>query len=473
MITTEQIDVLRRVEAFHGLPDTQLQWFLERCEERRVSAGEVTSHIGDPADYMIVMLEGELQGHNRESGVDSFVFLIQQGTVAGVLPFSRMKQFMATVRAVRDTRMLLFHRDHFPALYVEVPDLVPKLVGILTDRVRETAKSITQHEKLASLGKLSAGLAHELNNPASAARQASLSARRAFEQFQQASDGFLALRPAEAFLQSVRALEAAAAAGIRAAPTLDSLTRSDREETMGDYLQDLGVAEPWEIAAAFVDAGFVRADLEHHTADWAHDCRSFGLQRVAAAIQMEQVLAQMLTATTRIADLVKAIKDYSYMDRAALAEIDIHYSLDTTLRMFSFRLKEGVRVETDYDPRLPKLAAHGGQLNQVWTNLIDNSIDAMLTYSERQGPAVLKVRTWVEADYALIEFTDNGSGIPQSISTKVFDPFFTTKPQGAGTGLGLDTVYRIVHQHHGTITFASEPGCTVFSIRLPLQQQPA
>ncbi len=469
----QRIDELRGIEVFSALTDQQLQWFLDHSEERSVAAGEITSHRGDPAEHMIVVLHGELQGHNREGGSDSFVFMIEEGTVAGVLPFSRMTKFMATVRGVRQTRVLLFHRDHFPALYAELPDIVPKLVAILTDRVRETAKAITQHDKLASLGKLSAGLAHEINNPAAAARQASLSARRAFEQFQKASDGFLALRPTETFLREVGALEQAAAEGVRNPPTLNTLTRSDREETMGDLLSDLGVAEPWDVAAAFVDAGITRDDLEKRTELWAADCRAFGLQRVAAAVQMEQVLAQMLTATTRIGDLVKAIKEYSYMDRAALAEIDLHHSLDTTLRMFSFRLKQGVRVETDYDPALPKICAHGGQLNQVWTNLIDNAIDAMLSYTERKDPACLKVRTRLEADYVLVEFTDNGSGIPESITTKVFDPFFTTKAQGLGTGLGLDTVYRIVHQHYGTIGLESKPGCTIFSIRLPWEQKAA
>ncbi len=459
------------MEVFGALTEDQLQWFLERCEERSLESGEIISQTGDPADNMMVLLEGELQGSNRESGSDSFIFMIEAGSVSGVLPFSRMTHFMATLRAVRPSRILRFHRDHFPALYTELPDLVPKLVSILTDRVRETAKQITQHDKLAALGKLSAGLAHELNNPAAAARQASLAARRAFEQFQVAGHGFLALRPTEAFLQEVFEFERVAAAGVRQPPALDSLTRSDREGAMGEFLDEAGVAEPWDLAGAFVDAGFERADLEKRTQGWAPDCRGYGLQLVASVIQMEQVLAEMLTATTRISDLVKAIKEYSYMDRAALAEIDLNHSLDTTLRMFSFRLKEGIAVETDYDPTLAKISAHGGQINQVWTNLIDNAIDAMLSYKERAEPAKLKVRTRTEADFALVQLTDNGSGIPPEISTKVFDPFFTTKAQGAGTGLGLDTVYRIVHQHHGTIEFESKPGCTVFSIRLPLRQK--
>ncbi len=472
MITTERIAELRRVEVFSALSDDQLRWFLDRAEERCYEAGDTLSQVGDAADRLMVVLEGSIQGHNRQSGsqsgsqsgADSIVFLVESGNVAGALPFSRMKTFPATIRAIEATRVLLFHRDHFPALYIELPELIPKLVSILTDRVRETAKAMAQQDKLASLGKLSAGLAHELNNPAAAARQASLSARRAFEQFQLASDGFLSLHPTEVFLQQVRELEPAAAEGIGNALLLDSLTRSDREQNLGEYLESLDVAEPWDVAAAFVDVGFVREEMERRVADWAHDCRAFGLQRVA-----EQVLAQMFTATSRIADLVKAIKDYSYMDRAALAEIDLRHSLSTILRMFSFRLKEGVRVEPDDDPALPKICAHGGQLNQVWTNLIDNAIDAMLTYTERTGPPCLKVRTRVQADYALIEFTGNGSGIPESISTKVSDPFFTTKAPGSGTGLGLDTMYRIIHQHHGVIEFDSQPGCTVFSIRLPLQ----
>ena len=268
--------------------------------------------------------------------------MVEAPSITGLLPFSRMQTLPATIRALEPARLLMFHRQHFPAMYTELPEAIPKMVAILTDRVRETAKAITQNDKLASLGKLSAGLAHELNNPAAAARQASVSARHAFEQFQQASDGFLALRPTEAFLHEVCELEAAAAVGIREAPPLDSLARSDREEVLGEYLQEVGVADPWDLAPAFVDAGLTREELERRTAAWVPECREFGLQRVAAAIQMEQVLAQMFTATTRIADLVGAIKDYSYMDRASLAEIDLHHSLDTTLKMFGFRLKAGV-----------------------------------------------------------------------------------------------------------------------------------
>ena len=218
MITTERIAELRRVEVFSALSDDQLRWFLDRAEERCYEAGDTLSQVGDAADRLMVVLEGSIQGHNRQtgsqtgsqsgsqSGADSIVFLVESGNVAGALPFSRMKTFPATIRAIEATRVLLFHRDHFPALYIELPELIPKLVGILTDRVRETAKAIAQQDKLASPGKLSAGLAHELNSPA-AARQASLSARRAFEQFQLASDGFLSLHPTEVFLQQVRELE--------------------------------------------------------------------------------------------------------------------------------------------------------------------------------------------------------------------------------------------------------------------------
>ncbi len=471
VINQERVDELRQVEVFSALNDDQLRWFLERCKERTLEAGELALQQGADAEYLVVVLEGELQGSTTEGG-ENYVFTMHAKTVGGMLPFSRMRKVPANVRATVKTRALLFHRDQFPQLYVNLPDLIPKLVAILADRVRETAKVISQHEKLASLGKLSAGLAHELNNPASAARQASLTARRAFEQFVNASDGFLVLRPTEAFLKEVCAMEEAAAVGIRDSPPMDSLTRSDREEAMAEFLQELDVSEPWDMAAAFVDAGFTREELTARTADWVPECRAFGLQRVSAAIQMEQVLAQMLTATTRISDLVKDIKDYSYMDRASVTEVDLHHSLDTTLRMFGFRFKNGVRVETNYDPTLPKICAHGGQLNQVWTNLIDNAIDAMLSYPEREGPAVLSVRTRRDAEHALVEIADNGGGIPKSVWSKVFDPFFTTKPQGEGTGLGLDTVYRIVHQHHGTIEFETRPGRTVFSIRLPLQGSP-
>ena len=213
VINQERVDELRQVEVFSALNDDQLRWFLERCQERTLEAGELALQQGADAEYLVVVLEGELQGSTTEGG-ENYVFTMHAKTVGGMLPFSRMRKVPANVRATVKTRALLFHRDQFPQLYVNLPDLIPKLVAILADRVRETAKVISQHEKLASLGKLSAGLAHELNNPASAARQASLTARRAFEQFVNASDGFLVLRPTEAFLKEVCAMEEAAAVGI-------------------------------------------------------------------------------------------------------------------------------------------------------------------------------------------------------------------------------------------------------------------
>lgn len=464
------IDDLRGIQALADLSDSQLLWLLDRCEYRTYQPGDYIAHEGDPADHMLIVLEGTFQARSDNNN-ESPVFIINAGMVSGVLPFSRMTHFPLSTRAQTYLRVLALNRSHFPTLYQELPELVPRLVGILTDRVRESARATTQTDKLAAIGKLSAGLAHELNNPAAAARQASGSAKQIFDCYRETLDQLALLCASKEIYAEVRALEASASAAVQNPRPIDSLTRSDLEESILTWLESINVEDPWRGAPAFVNAGFTAETLAAATANWTPEVRELALYRVAAAIEMEQVLAQMHNATTRMSDLVSAMKDYSFMDRASTAEIDINQNLETTVTLFSFRFKSNVQLLKSYDPALPKVCGHGGQLNQVWTNLIDNALDAMEMQKDRTTPAQLRISTTAEIGGVLVEISDNGPGIPPEVAAKVFDPFFTTKPQGEGTGLGLDTVYRIIRQHHGDIRFESVPGKTTFSVRLPLPKR--
>jgi signal transduction histidine kinase len=452
------------------LSDCQLQWLLDRSEYRTYAPGEYMSHTGDPADFMLLTLEGTF--HAKPDNAETPALIITAGMISGFLPFSRMTKFPLSTRAHTPLRVLALHKQHFPALYQELPELIPKLVGILTDRVRETTRATTQTEKLAAIGKLAAGLAHELNNPAAAARQASGSAKQIFDCYRETLDLLAALCSSKEIYAEVRALEAHASAAVHTPQPIDSLTRSDLEESILTWLESIGIEDPWRGAPAFVNAGFTVETLSAATCHWPPEIRELALYRVAAAIEMEQVLAQMHHSTTRMSDLVTAMKDYSFMDRAAAVEIDVNQSLQSTLTLFSFRFKSTIQLITNYAPNLPKLHGHGGQLNQVWTNLIDNALDAMEMQKDRTTPGELRITTTLDFDNILIEISDNGPGIPADVAAKVFDPFFTTKPQGEGTGLGLDTVYRVIRQHEGSITFKSEPTGTTFSVRLPLKMQP-
>lgn len=468
MSTSVSLTELRNFPTLAELSEPQLNWLLDRGESRSLESGDYIAHQGDPALHMIFVIEGSYQARSEKG--DSPAYTFGQGAVSGFLPFSRMKQFPVSPRATTFTRIFTLHKDHFPAMYQEIPELIPRLVGIITDRVREFTRATSQTGKLAAIGKLSAGLAHEINNPAAAARQASGSAKQIFDSYRDTLDQLAVACSSKEIYDEVRALEVKASEAIRNPLPIDSLTRSDLEEAFIAWSDSLGIVDGWRGAPAFVSAGFSVESLQLAIANWTPEVRELALLRVAAAIEMEQVLAQMHNATTRVSDLVAAMKDYSFMDRVDAADLGLNQNLETTLSLFSFRFKSGVEVKKNYAANLPKICGQGGQLNQVWTNLIDNSLDAMEEDKTRSGPAILRIATRIEVDHALVEIGDNGPGIPPDVAAKVFEPFFTTKAQGDGTGLGLDTVYRIIRQHAGDISFSSVPGNTTFSIRLPLRK---
>jgi signal transduction histidine kinase len=345
-----------------------------------------------------------------------------------------------------------------------IPQLTPRLVNLLADRVREVSRADQQRDKLTALGKLSAGLAHELNNPASAARRAAEGLRQCTR----------ALRKANLKLD-----ETALSAGQRAvlsefedqviekltsAPPLDSLVQSDREDEMAHWLEQHGIPNVSKFTAALVEANVERDALERLIGQFSVPVLHDVLTRIVAAMGTETLTREIEATTERISELIRAVKEYSYMDQLPEQEIDIHQGIESTLTMLKFRLKMGVNVTREYDKTLPRLCAHGSELNQVWTNLIDNAIDAM------SGKGELRIRTSRELDRLLVEIIDNGPGIPEHAKAHIFEPFFTTKGVGEGTGLGLDTAYRIVRSHHGQITFDSKPGETCFQVRLPLKQ---
>ncbi len=460
------IDELRSFAALSDLSDSQLQWLCNRSEYHVFEAGEYLARTGDPADSMIFVLEGTF--HAIPDNGEAPTFILQKGMISGFLPFSRMKKFPLSTRAQSHLRILRLNKQYFPQLYQELPELIPKLVAILTDRVREATRVSDQTDKLAAIGKLSAGLAHELNNPAAAARQASASAKQIFDCYRSTLDQLAVSYLSKETYGEVRSFESSATSAVHEQKPIDSLTRSDLEETILSWLESIGIEYAWRTAPAFVNAGFTVEALITATANWTPEIRKLALYRVAAAIEMEQVLAQMLNSTTRMSELVGAMKSYSYMDRTGAAEIDINQNLDSTLTLFSFRFKSGIELVCNYAKDLPVVSAHGGQLNQVWTNLIDNALDALEAGKNRSAPAQLSVSTRLDQTQIVVEITDNGPGIPADITSKIFDPFFTTKPQGKGTGLGLDTVYRIVRQHKGDIRVDSVPGRTTFSVRIPV-----
>ncbi len=454
---------LRRIPIFSDLREDQLQWFASSAEELLVSPGDPLTHEGDPADALFVLLEGEVRGRRENGGADGPGFVGRAGQVLGMLPFSRMTHFPLTVRATEPAWILRLRKSQFEEMLQRIPELLPRLIGVLADRIREYSRAEQQRDKLSALGKLSAGLAHELNNPASAAGRAAEGLRECMRELRQINKTLDNESLSREERSSLASFEEHLIDQLASASMRDALEQSDLEEELVSWLNRHNIANGSRLASGLVEAGVDRGALEKFGAKFQGDVLSHILARVVSSVGAERLTREIAASTARISELVRAIKEYTYMDQAPEQEVDVHRGIESTLTMLKFRLKQGVEVKREFDPNLPRVFARGSELNQIWTNLIDNAIDAM------GGKGELRIRTSRELDFVLVEIVDSGPGIADSVKPHVFEPFFTTKGVGDGTGMGLDTVYRIVRSHRGEVSFDSRPGRTSFQVRLPLK----
>src|SRR5579871_6515029 len=392
-------ELLRKVTVFEGLPEDQIAWFLSKSQEIHLKAGETYSRQGDAANAMFILLEGEFQWRGEIAG-EAVVLTITAPAVTGVLPFSRMKNYTLTGRAITDGCALRFSSSLFPELVQRMPELTTRLVGLMSDRIRETTRFEQQRDRLASLGKLSAGLAHELNNPASAAKRASSQLRELIKRVRNASHelGKRELTPAQK--SDIEQLEASLMNFD--GPPLNALAASAREDQIDSLLRSHGQDDLWQLAADLARRNFDPQALEHLFATFEVETARAALVRIAAIVEIAGLLNEIESSTSRISDLVKAIKEYTFMDQSPVQNVDIVKSLETTLTILNHKLKRGVTVHREYQPIPMLVNSFGSELNQVWTNIIDNAIDAM------SGKGELRLRTFRDDGCVVVEIDDNG-----------------------------------------------------------------
>jgi signal transduction histidine kinase len=464
-------DELRELFLFEKLDDAQLAWLAERGGIADYRAGETIYRAGEPAEQLFVLLEGTLSMLMRAGGTEIEVNRTDhRGAYAGAfmafldLPMGR--SYAGSLRAVTDCRFWVLPAADFGQAVREWFPMATHMLEGLAIQGMGSQQTVSTRERLVALGTVTAGLTHELNNPATAAARATASLRERLAGLWDELAGLAGAGVTAGQLAALADLVGEAAGAER--PPLSPLEAADREDELGRWLEAHGVEEAWELTPPLVAAGVDAAWLERMAA--AVPAAALGRAVGLAAVTCEagSLLDEVSEAARRISALIGAAKQYSQMDRSPLQQVDIHDGLESTLTMLKHKLETGVEVVRDYDRSLPQLPAYAGELNQVWTNLVDNAVDAM---EGMDGRGRLTVRTARDGDRVLVEIGDNGPGVPEVAAAHLFEPFYTTKPVGQGTGLGLDICWRIVVQrHHGDLRFSSSPGDTRFQVLLPLTQ---
>jgi signal transduction histidine kinase len=434
------------------------------AETVSVPAGQLVLQEGDQGDSLYVVLAGELEVTKRQGSQDVLLALYKPGQFFGEMALLEQAPRSASVRTLQESRLLMISQAAFQTLLSCSPSAPLKILHTVTSRLRSTESALIQNEKMAALGTLAAGLAHELNNPAAAIRRGAVQLRDALVERERLAAQLHSLATDQHQRESLGALQEEVTERKITAPLYDALALSEQADELQEWLEDHGVGEAWELAPVLVSSGWESDDLERLAERFSPTQLPVVARWLGASSSVYGLLEEVGQSAEIMSEIVKAVKTYSYLDQAPIQEVDVVESLENTLVLLRPRIDANISITRDYADDVPRIEAYGSELNQVWTNLIDNAIDAV------EGQGELTLRAFTAESVVTVDVIDDGPGIPPEIQPRIFEPFFTTKAPGVGTGLGLHIAYNIVvHKHRGQIQVASKSGETRLRVVLPIR----
>jgi len=462
------IQELRSLQILEGLSETQLAWFRDRGVKVRLARGDRMFERGQPAEFMFIVVRGTIEGYESVGGQVLLVATTRSGQVTGMLPYSRMTHYPRYTVAADDSEVLRVGKIDFQDMLTVSPEMGQRLVAEMSERVRGDVRLEQQQEKMTALGRLSAGLAHELNNPAAAIRRASSAVTEQLAGLTDLISNLVSRGATPAHLEAIRRLRQRVTERRTAGEA--PLERSQREDDLAVWLENCGASKAWDVAGVLADASLRVEDLDEFAKGVPEALRAEALAWVACDLAVQRLATEIASSAARISALVASVKLYSHMDRSPDHKpTDVREGIDHTLVLLRHQFNQkAIRLVRDYQQDLPRVSANAGQLNQVWTNLVENAIDAV----QDGGEVRIEVDT-DGADHVSVRVIDDGHGIPEELRSRIFEPFFTTKDVGEGLGLGLDIADRIVRTHKGSIAVETAQGRTVMHVRLPVLEPAA
>jgi signal transduction histidine kinase len=457
------LDELRQIPLFADLSEEDLERLYRMAETVSIPAGQLVLREGDPGDSLYVVLEGELEVTKRQGSQDVLLALYDPGQFFGEMALLEQAPRSASVRTVQESRLLVISQAAFQSLLSCNPSAPLRILHTVTSRLRSTESALIQNEKMAALGTLAAGLAHELNNPAAAIRRSAAQLRDALAERDRLAARLHSLATDQHEKESLGALQEEITERKITASQGDPLALSDQEDELQDWLEDHGVEEAWDLAPGLVSYGWDSGELERLAQEFSPTQLPVVVRWLGATSSVYGLLEEVGQSAEAMSEIVKAVKTYSYLDQAPIQEVDVIASLENTLVLLRPKITADICITRDYADDVPRIEAYGSELNQVWTNIIDNAIDAI------EGRGELTLRAYTTDGVVTVDVIDDGLGIPPAIQPRIFEPFFTTKAPGVGTGLGLHIAYNIVvNKHRGQIQVASKPGETRLRVVLPI-----